>query len=105
MPVAVGLRAHQLCSRGLGWTIPKLAEAICDLADCWGVTRAEGAADDAIFAQHGHAGGSIADEFKQCDVHFWPAAKGDRRSGWERMRRLLEATGEPDVPGLCIGGE
>jgi hypothetical protein len=89
-------------NRGLGWTIPKLAEAICELSDRWGMFRAEGAADDAIFAQHGHAGGSIADEFARCGVHWWPAAKGDRRSGWERMRRLLEAAGKPDVPGLYV---
>ena len=42
--------------------------------------RAEGAADDAIFAQHGHVGGSITDGFLQ-GVSWWRAAKGDRLSG------------------------
>ena len=36
------------------------------------------------------------------DVHFEPARKGDRVSGWHRMRRLLADAGKPDRPGLYV---
>ncbi len=35
-------------------------------------------------------------------MRFSPARKGDRISGWERMRILLQNAGEVDVPGLYI---
>src|SRR5690606_40258784 len=35
-------------------------------------------------------------------VHFEPARKGDRVSGWQRMRRLLADAGKPDRPGLYV---
>jgi hypothetical protein len=35
-------------------------------------------------------------------VHFYPAKKADRISGWNIMRRLLADAGKPDVPGLYI---
>lgn len=88
-------------SRGLGWTVPRLAEAICDLAAGW-MAHAEGVADDACFARTGHGAGSIADEFRMHGVRFEPARKADRRTGWERLRRMLEAAGKPDVPGLYV---
>ncbi len=71
------------------------------MADKWGL-KPEGVADDAIFARHGSGLGSIADEFSRCGVYFVPAQKGDRRHGWERMRRFLADAGKPDVPGLYI---
>ena len=63
-----------------------------------------GCADDACFAQHGHAGGSIADEFRSNGVRFDRAYKQrmDRVSGWARMRALLDSAGKPDVPGLYV---
>jgi hypothetical protein len=88
-------------NRGLGWTVPKLAEAVVEFCERWGV-RPSGVADDACFAKGGHSAGSIADEFRQHGVNFNPARKADRRSGWERMRRYLEAAGKPDVPGLYV---
>jgi len=88
-------------SEGLGWTIPQLAEAICELCEKWGV-KPDGVADDACFSQHGHGAGSIANEFKRYKVHLRPAKKGDRVSGWAKMRRMLADAGKPDVPGLYI---
>ncbi len=35
-------------------------------------------------------------------MHFEPAQKGDRVSGWQRMRRLLADAGKPDLPGLYV---
>ena len=67
----------------------------------WGVP-AQGVADDACFAQTGHRGGSIADEFRRERIYFLPAKKSDRMTGWNVMRRLLEDAGKPDVPGLYV---
>lgn len=86
---------------GLQWTLPKLAEAIKELAGKWGISP-EGVGDDAMFANHGHAAGSIADEFEYYSVRFKEARKGDRATGWEVMRKLLQQAGEPDVPGLYV---
>jgi len=88
-------------TRGLGWTVPKLAEAIRELADRWGM-KPEGCADDAIFARHGHGAGSVSEEFEAEGVFFDPARKADRLTGWQRMRRLLEAAGTFDTPGLYV---
>lgn len=88
-------------NKGLGWPIPMLADAILELAAAWKV-RAAGCADDACFAQAGHAAGSIADEFQRHRVHFMRARKGGRIWGWEVMRRLMADAGKPDVPGLYV---
>lgn len=88
-------------NQGIGWTIPVLAENIRDLANRWKI-RPQGVADDACFARHGHASGSIADEFRAHGVTFQPAKKADRLTGWTRMRRLLADAGKPDVPGLYV---
>jgi len=88
-------------TKGMGYTIPRLAEEIREMADRWQM-RPEGVADDAIFAQHGSEAGSIGDEFRRCDVDFSPAEKGSRVHGWETMRRMLADAGKPDVPGLYI---
>lgn len=88
-------------SVGLGWTVPVLGEAIVEMCKRWSIP-ARGVADDAIFAQSGHGAGSIADEFTRCGVHFRPAKKADRLTGWNIMRRLLADAGKPDVPGLYI---
>ena len=88
-------------SEGLGWTVPTLAEEIVAMCKRWDV-RANGVADDAIFAQTGHGAGSIANEFSRCGVLFRPARKADRLTGWTTMRRLLADAGKPDVPGLYI---
>ncbi|MES9887279.1 MAG: phage terminase large subunit [Candidatus Sedimenticola sp. 6PFRAG1] len=89
-------------NQGLGYTVPHLSEEIIRMAQRWGMKRAEGVADDSCFSGHGHAVGSIADEFKRCNVYFRPAKKGGRIYGWEVMRRLLQDAGKPDVPGLYI---
>jgi hypothetical protein len=86
---------------GLGWTVPVLAEEILDMCKRWDI-KAQGVADDAIFAKGGHAAGSIADEFQRCRVAFRPARKADRITGWNVMRRLLADAGKPDKPGLYI---
>jgi hypothetical protein len=88
-------------SEGLGWTVPKLAEAIVEMCKRWEV-QPTGAADDAIFAKTGHGSGSIAEEFRRYGVYFYEAKKADRLTGWNVMRRLLADAGKPDVPGLYI---
>jgi hypothetical protein len=88
-------------TKGLGWTVPKLADAVKEMCQRWDVD-AYGVADDAIFAQAGHSRGSISDEFRLAGVRFRPAKKHDRISGWATMRRLLQDAGKPDVPGLFV---
>lgn len=88
-------------TKGLGWTVPVLAENIRDMCSRWGVP-ARGVADDACFAKTGHGAGSIADEFRQARVYFNPAQKADRITGWNRMRRMLSFAGQPDQAGLYI---
>lgn len=88
-------------TKGLGWTVPQLAEEIRAFCTRWGV-RPSGCADDAIFARTGSGAGSIAEEFRKHGVHFSPARKADRWTGWELMRRMLQAAGSPDQPGLYI---
>src|SRR5581483_3614302 len=56
-------------SKGMGYTVPVLADHIREFCRHWHV-RAEGAADDAIFAKGGHSRGSISDEFRAAGVYF-----------------------------------
>ncbi|MEP0144513.1 MAG: phage terminase large subunit [Parasphingorhabdus sp.] len=89
-------------SEGLGWTVPRLSEAICELCQKWKV-EPDGTADDAIFARaRGFSAATIADEFSQQGVNFSPAGKGTRKTGWQKMRTLLSQSGMPDKPGLYI---
>lgn len=88
-------------NKGLGWTVPTLAEEIMGMLKPWDV-KAEGCADDAIFAKTGSGAGSIADEFQREGIRFQPAKKADRITGWQIMRRLLADAGKPDVPGLYV---
>jgi len=90
-------------NKGLGYTVPILAEAILEMWKRWGFKkRAMGVADDACFSATGHSSGSIAQEFSRCGVLFKEAHKGGRVAGWNIMRRLLQDAGKPDVPGLFI---
>lgn len=88
-------------SKGMGYTIPMLSEEIKDMASQWKI-RAEGVADDACFSNQGHSAGSIAAEFRKNGVIFTAAKKGDRKTGWEVMRTMLQDAGKPDKPGLYI---
>jgi hypothetical protein len=85
----------------MAYTVPRLADEIHAMCESWGVPP-EGAADDASFAKTGHSAGSIAAEFAQCGVFFYPAQKGDRISGWTRMRTMLAASGALDQRGLYV---
>ncbi len=87
-------------TKGMGYTVPVLAERIREMCARWKVTP-EGVADDACFARTGHAD-SIAGAFRSAGVFFSPAKKADRLTGWSIMRRLLQDAGKPDVPGLYI---
>ncbi len=87
--------------KGMGYTVPILAERIKELANRWQM-RPEGVADDAIFARMGSGAGSISDEFARAGVNFVRVRKADRISGWEQMRRLLQDAGKPDRPGLYV---
>jgi hypothetical protein len=88
-------------SKGMGYTVPVLAEHLKEMCARWKVPP-DGCADDAIFAKSGHGAGSISDEFRAAGVYFYPAKKNDRISGWQTMRRLLQDAGKPDVPGLYV---
>lgn len=88
-------------NQGLGLTVPDQADRIKNMCQRWGV-QARGVADDAIFNRTGSQHGSIADEFSRCGVQFTRAHKGSRLGGWEKMRRLLAAAGQPDLPGLYV---
>jgi hypothetical protein len=88
-------------NRGMGYTVPVLAEHIKDMCKFWRV-RAIGCADDAIFARTGSGAGSIAEEFARCGVNFYPARKADRITGWQKMRLMLAYAGQPDRPGLYV---
>jgi hypothetical protein len=87
---------------GLGYTVPHLAEEIVELSKRWGMRRAEGVADDAVFSKSGHVAGSIAEEFRRHGVYFQPARKAQRIPGWQKLRVLMENAGKPDVPGLYV---
>ena len=92
-------------SRGMGYTVPRLAEEIIALAERWGVDPmgSDNVGDDSMHARSGSgAAASIADEFRHHGVRFAPARKGDRRSGWEIMRRMFADAGKPDRPGLYV---
>jgi hypothetical protein len=85
---------------GLGWTVPRIAEAIKERCKEWGI-KPRGVADDAIFARTGSAvTATIAEEFRKAGVHFRPAKKADRVSGWESLRRMMQDAGATDRPGF-----
>jgi len=88
-------------TKGMGYTVPVLSEHIQAMCDRWNVD-AQGVADDSIFAKTGSGAGSIADEFRRCDIYFMPAQKGARVTGWNVMKRMLQDAGKPDLPGLFI---
>jgi hypothetical protein len=101
----------QRLDRGMGYTVPVLAELIKEMCDRWKprsfgpkyqLVRPAGPADDAIFAKTGSGAGSISDEFRRSGVNFLPAKKADRLTGWNVMLRLLQDAGKVDVPGLYI---
>lgn len=88
-------------TKGMSYVAPVLAEQIREFAAVWGI-EPSGVADDAIFAKSGSGAGSIAEELARNGVHFQPAGKADRRTGWERVRALLADAGKPDRPGLYV---
>ncbi len=88
-------------NKGMGYTVPVLAEEIIAMCARWKV-KPQGCADDAIFAKTGSGAGSIAAEFKRAGVSFFPAKKSDRITGWNVVRRLLQDAGKPDVAGLYV---
>lgn len=94
-------RSDDRLNEGIGWTVPVLADAIKAMCRRWRINPS-GVADDSIFAKTGSGAGCIADEFQRAGVHFEPARKADRVSGWQRLRRLLADCGKPDRPGLYV---
>jgi hypothetical protein len=89
--------------KGLGYTVPEVAERMRDLCARWGFQYpVECAADDACFSRTGAAAGSIADEFRSCGIRLFPARKAGRIAGWTKMRTLLSQASRPDVPGLHV---
>ncbi len=98
-------------NQGMGWTIPRISEGIKEMCERWsskGIkVRPDGCADDACFARSGSGlSVSVADEFRKNQVHFYPAKKGTRTTGWELMRTMLSnaSSGAVDKPGLYVNG-
>lgn len=87
-------------ARGLGLTVPEIAERILRMARRWGVP-AQGVADPAIFSRHGAEAGSIAAEFARAGVTFY-RADNNRAAGWSRLRSLAQQAGASDRPGLYV---
>jgi hypothetical protein len=87
-------------NKGLEYTIPHQADLIKELCDRWDI-KPRGVADDACFSKL-RASNSIADEFRREGIYFKKARKGSRKTGWEKMRTLLDDAGKPDRPGLYI---
>lgn len=87
--------------KGMGYTVPTLAEHIKDMCKRW-KRRPRGVADDAIFSFNGSAAGSISDEFRRAGVYFLPARKAERIGGWNVLRRLMADAGKPDLSGMYI---
>lgn len=85
--------------KGMGYGVDVLADRIKEMCKSWDI-RPEGVGDDSMFARGGMA--SIGQEFQRFGVYFREAKKGDRRTGWERLRRLMADAGKPDVPGVYI---
>lgn len=88
-------------TRGMGYTVGRIAEELTAMARRWQM-HPEGVADDAIFGRTGSDAGTIADEFRRAGVFFDRARKGDRLSGWSLMRELLTNAGSPDRPGMYV---
>jgi hypothetical protein len=91
---------HDL-TRGLDMDIADQAGEIEDFAKRWYLSP-RGFADDEIFSQRGHIGGSIADQFSDFHVYWQPAKKGRRTAGWARMRTMFAAAGDVTRPGLYV---
>jgi hypothetical protein len=88
-------------TKGLGLTVPDLSDQILSMCSHWSI-KPRGVADDAIFNATGSQSGTIAEEFARCGVYFTRAQKGARISGWQKMRRMLQDAGKPDLPGLYV---
>lgn len=81
---------------GLKWPIPKLAEAIKDLAKEWNVFPG-GVSDDAYGMDQ-----SLLNALHQMGCHFQRPTKA-RVSGWQKMRTMLHNAAERNgQPGLWI---
>lgn len=91
----------QSLTRGMGYTVDRVADELKELAKRWGM-HPEGVADDAIFGRTGSTAGTIGEEFRRYGVFFEPARKGDRLSGWSALRQLMADAGKPDRPGLYV---
>ena len=62
-------------------------------------------ADAAIGAEVGSDFGSIGVQLKKVGAGFVAGPKRRRAEGWQRMRTLMEAAGDPSVPGLYISAK
>ena len=83
-------------NEGLKWPIPKLAEAIKDLAKEWNVFPG-GVSDDAYGMDQ-----SLLNALGQMGCYFQRPTKA-RVSGWQKMRTLLHNAAERNgQPGLWI---
>lgn len=82
-------------------TIQQIAEGIVEMCKLWDAPPS-GYMDDASFAANTGHTTSYAQEYGRFGVRLTPARKGSRVAGWEVLRRLMAAAGDPDQPGLYI---
>jgi hypothetical protein len=87
--------------KGLNYTTAELCELIRSLAARWNM-RPRGIADDQILSTRGGEASTYADDYEQHGVSLSPARKGDRVSGWARLRTLMKNAGNPEEAGLYV---
>lgn len=97
----IAFREKDTLNKGLGLTVPSMAQEVVAQCKYRGI-QPKGCLDDACFANHGSDRGTLAAEYRAHGINCKPVMKGDRLTGWERMRRLLADAGKPDLPGLYI---
>jgi hypothetical protein len=64
------------------------------------IARRHRVMDAALSAEMGHKDGSIGHQLSLSGAGFISAPKGRRAPGWQLIARMLEAAGDPSVPGL-----
>lgn len=91
-------------NRGDKSTVGEFSANVKKMLAEWEAPR-RGCIDDAVYAQHGHERGPLANEFAENGLELEPAKKGRRVNGWSILKeRLNNATQERvrERPGVYI---